>query len=76
MNFGLSLQTYAQTFLALVAFFTGEIEIRQNLFLAQQSLEKKNEELKEEEKKVEATLKRELEHFPSKTPALECPPRL
>ena len=61
MNFGLSLQTYAQTFSALVAFFTGEIEIRQNLFFAQQSLEKKNEELKEEEKKVEAALKRELE---------------
>ena len=60
MNFGLSLQTYAQTFSALVAFFTGEIEIRQNLFFAQQSLEKKNEELKEEEKKVEAALKREL----------------
>lgn len=31
MNFGLSLQTYAQTFSALMAFFVGEIELRQNL---------------------------------------------
>ena len=56
MNFGLSLQTYAQTFSALVAFFVGEIEIRQNLFLTQQTLEQKNGELKEEEKKVEAAV--------------------
>lgn len=61
LNFGLSLQTYAQTFSALVAFFVGEIEIRQNLLETQERLEQKNEELNEEEKKVEAALKRELE---------------
>lgn len=61
MNFGLSLQTYAQTFSALMAFFIGEIEIRQNLLVTQERLEQKNEELKEEEKKVEAALKREME---------------
>ena len=61
MNFGLSLQTYAQTFSALMAFFVGEIEIRQNLLLTQERLEQKNRELKEEEKKTEAALKAELE---------------
>ena len=61
MNFGLSLQTYAQTFSALVAFFVGEIEIRQNLFLTQDRLRQKNEELNEEEKKVKAALEAELE---------------
>ena len=61
MNFGLSLQTYAQTFSALTAFFVGEIEIRQNLFFTQKSLELKNEELKEEEKKVKASLEAEME---------------
>ena len=61
MNFGLSLQTYAQTFSALMAFFVGEIEIRKNLLLTQQRLKQKNEELKEEEKKVEAALEAELE---------------
>lgn len=33
MNFGLSLQTYAQTFSALVAFFVGEIEVRKNQYI-------------------------------------------
>ena len=61
MNFGLSLQTYAQTFSALVAFFVGEIEIRQNLLITQEKLEQKNQELKEEEKKVEAALEAEME---------------
>ena len=61
MNFGLSLQTYAQTFSALVAFFVGEIELRQNLILTQEELRQKNEELKEEEKKVEAALDAEME---------------
>ena len=61
MNFGLSLQTYAQTFSALVAFFVGEIEIRQDLYSTQKRLKQKNAELKEEEKKVEAALKREVE---------------
>ena len=61
MTFGLSLQTYAQTFSALVAFFVGEIEIRQNLFLTQDRLRQKNEELNEEEKKVKAALEAELE---------------
>ena len=61
MNFGLSLQTYAQTFSALVAFFVGEIELRQNLIAAQKSLEHANAELKEEEKKVEAALEAERE---------------
>ena len=59
MNFGLSLQTYAQTFSALMAFFVGEIEIRENLLFTQERLGQKNEELKEEEKKVEAALKAE-----------------
>ena len=54
MNFGLSLQTYAQTFSALVAFFVGEIEVRQNLFLTQESLKQKNIELKKAEEKAEA----------------------
>ena len=61
MNFGLSLQTYAQTFSALVAFFVGEIELRQDLILTQKRLEQANEELKEEEKKVEAALEAEME---------------
>ena len=61
MNFGLSLQTYAQTFSALVAFFVGEIEIRQNLIETHKRLEQANEELKEEEKKAEAALVAELE---------------
>ncbi len=60
MNFGLSLQTYAQTFSALVAFFVGEIEIRQDLIATQGRLEQANEELKEEEKKVEAALEAEM----------------
>ena len=61
MNFGLSLQTYAQTFSALVAFFVGKIEIRQDLLAAQKRLEQANEDLKEEEKKVEAALEAEME---------------
>lgn len=61
MNFGLSLQTYAQTFSALVAFFVGEIELRQNLIFTQERLEQANEELKEEDKKLEAALKAEME---------------
>ena len=61
MNFGLSLQTYAQTFSALVAFFVGEIEIRQNLIETHNKLEQANEELKEEEKKVEAALEAAME---------------
>ena len=61
MNFGLSLQTYAQTFSALVAFFVGEIELRQSLVATQKSLEQANQELKEEEKKVEAALEAERE---------------
>lgn len=61
MNFGLSLQTYAQTFSALVAFFVGEIEIRQNLISTQKILEQTNEELKEEEKKTESALEAVLE---------------
>ena len=54
MNFGLSLQTYAQTFSALIALFVGEIEVRQDLLIVQEELKQKNEELKEEEKKAEA----------------------
>ena len=61
MNFGLSLQTYAQTFSALVAFFVGEIELRQNLVTTQAQLEQTNRELKAEEKKVEAALEAEME---------------
>lgn len=61
MNFGLSLQTCAQTFSALVAFFVGEIELRQNLIFTQERLEQANEELKEEDKKLEAALKAEME---------------
>ena len=61
MNFGLSLQTYAQTFSALVAFFVGEIELRQNLIFTQERLEQANEELKEEDKKLEAALKAEMQ---------------
>ena len=61
MNFGLSLQTYAQTFSALVAFFVGEIELRENLISTQKRLEQANEELKEEEKKAEAALEAAVE---------------
>ncbi len=61
MNFGLSLQTYAQTFSALVAFFVGEIEIRENLIATHTRLEQTNAELKEEEKKAEAALEAALE---------------
>lgn len=56
MDFGLSLQTYAQTSAALVAFFVGEIEIRENLIETHKKLEQANEELKEEEKKVKSAL--------------------
>lgn len=61
LNFGLSFQTYAQTFSALVAFFVGEIELRENLISTQKRLEQANEELKEEEKKVEAALEAAVE---------------
>ncbi len=61
MNFGLSLQTYAQTFSALVAFFVGEIELRQDLIATQARLEQANAELEAEEKKVEAALEAEME---------------
>ncbi len=61
MNFGLSLQTYAQTFSALMAFFVGEIELRQHLLLAQERLEQKNVALKAGEKQIEAALKAEEE---------------
>ncbi len=61
MNFGLSLQTYAQTFSALMAFFVREIEVRENLLFTQESLEQKNEELKEEAKKVKVALEKEME---------------
>ncbi len=61
MNFGLSLQTYAQTFSALIAFFVGEIEIRQNLISTQETLKHTNAELKEEEKKAESALEAVLE---------------
>ena len=60
MNFGLSLQTYAQTFSALVAFFVGEIELRENLLLTHKRLEQANQELKEDEKKVKAALEAEM----------------
>lgn len=39
MKFDLSLQTYAQTFSALVAFFVGEIELRENLMLTHKKLD-------------------------------------
>ena len=58
-NFGLSFQTYAQTFSALVAFFVGEIELRENLLATHKKLEQANEELKEEEQKVKAALEAE-----------------
>ena len=58
-NFGLSFQTYAQTFSALVAFFVGEIEIRENLLSTHKRLEQANKELKEEEEKVKAALEAE-----------------
>lgn len=60
MSFGLSLQTYAQTFSALVAFFVGETEIRRDLISTHKKLEQANEELKEEEKKVETALEAEM----------------
>lgn len=44
-----------------MAFFVGEIELRQNLIFTQEKLEQKNEELKEEEKKLEIALETELE---------------
>ena len=58
-NFGLSFQTYAQTFSALVAFFVGEIELRENLIATHKKLAQANEELKEEEQKVKAALEAE-----------------
>lgn len=48
LNFGLSLQAYAQAFSALVAFFVGEIEIREDLMATHQKLERTNDELKAE----------------------------
>ena len=60
MSFGLSLQTFAQTSSALVAFFVGEIELRENLISTHKRLEQANEELKEEEKKVKAALEVEM----------------
>lgn len=59
MTFGLSLQTYAQAFTALMAFFMGEIKVRQHLEVTQRHLTEKNAALKLEEKKVEAALKAE-----------------
>ena len=59
-NFGLSFQTYAQTFSALVAFFVGEIEIRENLLVTHKKLEQANLELQQEEKKVKAALETEM----------------
>lgn len=60
MNFGLSLQTYAQTFSALVAFFVEELYLRENLILTHKELEQTNAELKEDEKKVKAALEVEM----------------
>lgn len=60
MNFGLSLQTYAQTFSALAAFFVGEIELRENLLATHNQLEQANEELKEDEKRVKDALAAEM----------------
>lgn len=60
MNFGLSMQTYAQTFSALVAFFVGELELRENLIATHEKLERANAELKEEEKKVKEALEVEM----------------
>ena len=57
--FGLSLQTYAQTFSALVAFFVGEIELRENLIATHKKLEQTNLELQAEEKKVKSALETE-----------------
>ena len=59
-NFGLSFQTYAQTFSALVAFFVGEIELRENLLVTHKKLEQANQELKAEEQKVKAALETEM----------------
>ena len=60
MNFGLSLQAYAQAFSALVAFFVGEIEIREDLVATHEKLEKTNAELKAEEEKTKAVLEAEM----------------
>ena len=60
MNFGLSLQAYAQAFSALVAFFVGEIEIREDLVATHEKLEKTNAELKAEEEKTKAILEAEV----------------
>lgn len=57
MNFGLSLQTYAQTFSALVAFFICEIEVRQNLVASQEKLK----EALEKEKKLDDELRTQQE---------------
>lgn len=54
LDFGLSLQTYAQTFSALIAFFVGEIEVRKDLFLTKERLAQKNVELQEAERRAEA----------------------
>lgn len=61
MNFGLSLQAYAQAFSALVAFFVAEIEIREDLLATHQKLERANKELKTEEEKLEDALHAEIE---------------
>ena len=58
-NFGLSLQTYAQTFSALAAFFVGEMELRENLIATHRQLARTNAELQLEEKKVKAALEEE-----------------
>ena len=60
MNFGLSMQTYAQTFSALAAFFVGEIELREKLIATHDKLEQANKELQEEEKKVKEALEIEM----------------
>lgn len=63
MNFGLSLQTYAQTFSALVAFFVCEIEVRQNLISSQKKLKtaleterKMDEELRKQQEQLSIAL--------------------
>lgn len=61
LNFGLSLQAYAQVLSALVAFFVAEIEIRQDLEATHQKLEQANAELQTEEKKLEVALQTERE---------------
>lgn len=45
LEFGLSLQSYAQTFSAMVAFFMGEINIRNDLYSAQRNLVAANAQL-------------------------------